>query len=97
MAYFLCKYFNKNFNFYNADRRQVNSSLSRRRWTQSSDAAIDDLPEGHSFHLAGDVNMADEFESLSRYHTWPQQHQAQDLAPAQSREAGARPTTSDSS
>lgn len=64
---------------------------------RSSDAATDDLTEGHSFRLPGDINTADEFEGFSSYHTWPQQHQAQDLAPAQSREAGARPATSDSS
>ena len=81
----------------NADRRgQVDSSLTRRRWTQSSDAATDDL-QGHSFHLPGEVNTADEFEGFSRYHAWPQQHQAQDLAPAQGREAGARLTTNESS
>ena len=61
---------------------------------RSGDATTDDLPERHSFHLHDDVNTADEFEGFSRYLTWPQPPQAQNLA--QRREAGARPTTNDS-
>lgn len=78
-------------------RGQGDSSLTRRWWVRSGDATTDDLPEGHSFHLPDDVNTADGFEGFSRYLTWPQQHQAQNLALAQRREAGARPTTNDSS
>lgn len=64
---------------------------------RSGNATTDDLTEGHSFHLPDDVNTADEFEGFSRYLTLPQQHQAQNLSLAQRREAGARPTTNDSS
>ena len=71
------------------------SSLTRRWWVRPRDATTDDLP-GHSFHLPDDINTADEFEGLSRFLTWPQQHQAQNLAQAQRGEAGARTTTNDS-
>ena len=64
---------------------------------RSRDATTDDLPEGHRFHHPDDADTADEFEGFSSYLTWPQQHQTQNLALAQRREAGARPTSTDAS
>lgn len=74
-------------------RVEANTSLTRRRWTQSHDPAADDLTEEDfsSYHLPGHANIADRLTSFAGYHTWAQPYHDE----ASAHEAG--PTTSDSS